>query len=160
MLFFWSFLPSEWDLLPFFFTFSSLLCLMFLNAQYLLPLQSHGAGFCSVDPVTACIVAVLLDTCKAQHAWSRQMFPDAALQNRSIIIPAAWRDSLLLSHALPPKLIWHVEGGIFLIRCLRPMWQGKTLQKLEDMDHYMHVLSYLFPEDRALFIDKLHWCSL
>lgn len=37
-----------------------------------------------------------------------------------------------------------------------PTWQGKDLEKLEDMDHDLQVLSYLFPEDGALFIDKLH----
>lgn len=47
------------------------------------------------------------------------MFPEAALQERSILMPAAWRDPLLLSHAFSPILVWGVEGGIFLIPCLR-----------------------------------------
>lgn len=66
ILFFWNFLLSEWDLLPFFFTFSNLFCLMFLNAQYLLPLQCHGAGICSVDPSCCCLYCCW----SAWHLWS------------------------------------------------------------------------------------------
>lgn len=79
------------------------------------------------------------------------MFP--AVQDRSITIPAARKDSLLLSHAFLPILIGDVKG---VSDPQVAMWQGKVLEKLEDMDHYLHVVPYLFPEDGALFMDKLH----
>lgn len=74
------------------------------------------------------------------------MFPDAALQDRSIIIPAGWRDSLLLSHSLPPILIWDVKGGIFLIPCLRPSGTHVARKDLGEAEGHgpLHARPLLF----------------